>query len=186
MIELKTPAEIELMRHAGQITAAALAAVRDAARVGMRLDELDAVAAGVIADAGAAASFLGYHGYPRSLCTSVNEQVVHGIPGPQVLAAGDVLSVDCGAVLDGWHGDAAFSVVVGEPADADPADDALVETTRRAMWAGIAALAPGLAAGARLGVVGDAQRPVVLVDHQAPHPLQEPVRADDVAGRPGP
>ncbi len=104
----------------------------------MTTADLDALAAAVIADAGATPSFLGYEGYPASLCVSVNDEVVHGIPGPRELRPGDVVSVDCGAVVDGWHGDSAVSFVLGE---GDPHDEALVEATRRAMWAGIAALA---------------------------------------------
>lgn len=153
--DLKNGAQVRSMRAAGLVVADALAAVRAAARPGVTTAELDAVAAGVIAEAGAVPSFVGVEGgpgappYPATTCISVNDQIVHGIPGDRVLEAGDVLSVDCGAILDGWHGDSAFSMVL-DPAD--PADLALVETTEAAMWAGIAALA----AGARLGVVGDA------------------------------
>ena len=119
MIEIKTPDEIELMRHAGRITAAALTAVHDAARVGTRLDELDAIAAEVIAAAGAEPLFLGYHPssapspYPGVTCISINDAVVHGIPGPYALAPGDLVSVDCGARYRGWSGDAAISFIVG-------------------------------------------------------------------------
>ena len=148
-IELKTPDQVRAMRRAGLVVADALAAVRAAVRPGLTTDDLDAVAEEVIRAAGAVPSFLGYHGFPKSLCVSVNEEVVHGIPGARVLAPGDVVSVDCGAVLDGWHGDAAFTTVL-EPAD--PADTALVEATERSMWAGIAALA----VGGRLGDVGAA------------------------------
>jgi methionyl aminopeptidase len=146
-IEYKTPAQIVLMRKAGLVVASALAAVRDAARPGLTTAALDRIAAEVIATAGATPSFLGYHGYPATLCVSVNEEIVHGIPGSRVLEPGDVVSVDCGAVLDGWHGDSAFSMVLRE---ADDADLALVDVTERAMWAGIAALATGQ----RVGDVG--------------------------------
>lgn len=160
MIELKTPDEIELMRHAGRITAAALAAVRDAAQVGRRLDELDAVAAEVIAAAGAEALFLGYHPssasspYPGVTCISVNDAVVHGIPGPYRLAPGDLVSVDCGARYRGWSGDAAISFVVGEHPDPEVArsDRTLIATTRAALDAGIAAARPG----AKLGDIAHA------------------------------
>jgi methionyl aminopeptidase len=160
VIEMKTPAEIELMRHAGRITAAALAAVHDAARVGMRLDALDAVAAEVIADAGAEPLFLGYQPssarspYPGVTCTSVNDAVVHGIPGPYVLAPGDLVSVDCGARHRGWSGDAAISFIVGEHPDprVTRGDRALIAATRAALDAGIAAAVPG----ARLGDVAHA------------------------------
>lgn len=160
-IEYKTPDQVRSMRRAGLVVADALAAVSAAAAPGVTTDELDAVAAEVLRSAGAVPSFLGYHGFPRTVCTSVGTEVVHGIPGPRVLAAGDVLSVDCGAVVDGWHGDAAVSLLVGEAASRDPADAALVQTTQDAMWAGIAALAHGLAAGGRLGVVGDAVQDLV-------------------------
>ncbi|GEN80829.1 type I methionyl aminopeptidase [Actinotalea fermentans] len=152
---LKDADQVRAMRAAGLVVADALAAVRAAARPGVTTAELDAVAAAVIAEAGATPSFVGVDGgpgvppYPATTCISVNDEIVHGIPGDRVLEPGDVLSVDCGAILEGWHGDSAFSMVL-DPAD--PADVALVETTEAAMWAGIAALATG----DRLGVVGDA------------------------------
>lgn len=148
-IEYKTAEQVVAMRRAGLVVAAAHQAVRDVIAPGVTTADLDAVAERVIADAGATPSFLGYHGYPAVLCVSVNDEIVHGIPGPRVLRAGDVVSVDCGAIVDGWHGDAAFTVVLDE---ADPADQALADATERAMWAAIAALAEG----DRLGVVGDA------------------------------
>ena len=142
------------MRAAGLVVADALGAVRDAVRPGLTTADLDSIAAEVIAGAGATPSFLGYHGYPATICVSVNDEIVHGIPGSRVLAPGDVVSVDCGAVLDGWHGDAAFSTVLP---DAGPEDLALVDVTERALWAGIAALAMG----DRLSEVGDAAEDVV-------------------------
>jgi methionyl aminopeptidase len=153
-IEYKTPEQVLLMRRAGLVVADALAAVREQVRPGMTTADLDAVAADVIAAAGATPSFLGYHGFPATLCVSVNDEVVHGIPGPRVLAPGDVVSVDCGAIVDGWHGDSAMTVVL-DPAD--PLDVALSETTEAAMWAGIAALATA----ERLGAVGEAVEDVV-------------------------
>lgn len=152
-IEIKTEDQVRAMRRAGLVVATAHEAVRAAARPGLTTADLDAVAAGVLKDAGADSSFLGYHGYPAVLCVSVNDEIVHGIPGERVLAPGDVVSVDFGAVVDGWHGDAAFTVVLD---DAHPADVALSATTEAAMWAGIAALA-----GDRLGLVGDAVEQVV-------------------------
>lgn len=148
-IEYKTAGQIRRMRTAGLVVADIHAALRTAAAPGVRTADLDTVAAGVLARAGAASNFLGYEGYPAHVCISVNDEVVHGIPGDRVLADGDVLSADCGAVVDGWHGDAAFSMVIGS---ADRADETLVAVTAAAMWDGIAALAPGQ----RLGVVGDA------------------------------
>ena len=153
-IEYKTPEQIAVMRRAGLVVADALDAVRAALAPGVTTAQLDAVADEVIAAAGATPSFLGYHGYPASLCVSVNDEIVHGIPGPRVLQPGDVVSVDCGAVVDGWHGDAAFTAVL-DPAD--PADVELATTTQDALWAGIAALATG----ERLGAVGEAVEAVV-------------------------
>lgn len=148
-VEIKTPEQVRAMRRAGLVVADALAAVRDALRPGLTTADLDAVAERVIRGAGAVPSFLGYDGYPATLCVSVNDEVVHGIPGPRVLQPGDVVSVDCGAIVDGWHGDSAFSTVL-EPAD--PQDVALVEATEAAMWAGIAALA----GASRTSAVGEA------------------------------
>jgi len=153
-VEYKTPEQMLLMRKAGLVVAAALRAVRDAARPGLSTADLDEIAAGVIAAAGATPSFLGYHSYPATLCVSVNEEIVHGIPGSRVLQPGDVVSVDCGAIVDGWHGDSAFSMVLPE---SEVADVALVDVTEGAMWAGIAALATGQ----RVGDVGCAVADVV-------------------------
>jgi methionyl aminopeptidase len=137
-IPAKTPEELRLMRAAGLVVAAALAAVRDAARPGVSAVDLDRLAEKTIRDAGATPSFLGYHGYPASLCVSVDQVVVHGIPDTTPFAAGSIVSVDCGAILDGWHGDAAITFAIGE---VDDAGAHLIETTRAALWAGIAAMA---------------------------------------------
>ena len=153
-IEYKTADQVQAMRRAGLVVAQAHAAVRAAVAPGLTTADLDAIAAEVIAQAGAVPSFLGYHDYPATLCVSVNDEIVHGIPGPRVLEPGDVVSVDCGAIVDGWHGDAAFTVVL---ADADPADLTLSDVTEQAMWAGIASLAKG----ERLNAVGDAVEDVV-------------------------
>ena len=140
MIELKTPAELEAMRAAGLVVAKALAAVTAAVRPGVSTGELDEVAFQVIRDAGAVPSFLGYHDYPATICASVNHQIVHGIPSrEQVLAEGDLISVDCGAILDGWHGDSAVTLPVGT---ISAADQALSDATRVAMEAGIKAVRP--------------------------------------------
>jgi methionyl aminopeptidase len=149
-IELKTPGEIEAMRASGALVARALAAVSAVARPGVSTGELDALAEQVIREGGGVPSFLGYHGYPATICASVNEQIVHGIPAhTQVLADGDLVSVDCGAVLDGWHGDAAITLPVGA---VGPADLALSAACREALDAGIAAVR----AGARLTDVSHA------------------------------
>ena len=140
-IELKTPDELEAMRAAGALVARTLAAVAELARPGVSTGELDALAEQTIRDAGAVPSFLGYHDYPASICASVNEQIVHGIPaGDQLLADGDLISVDCGAILDGWHGDAAVTLAVGAVSAADRALSAACEA---ALAAGIAAALPG-------------------------------------------
>jgi methionyl aminopeptidase len=144
-IQLKTPDQIEKMRGAGLVVAAALQAMREVVAPGVSTADLDAIAEKVIRDAGAIPSFKGYHGFPASICASVNEQVVHGIPSAeQVLREGDLISIDCGAILDGWHGDSAITVGVGET---DPALLKMAEVAEEAMWAGIAAAARGSANG---------------------------------------
>ncbi|HEX6969229.1 MAG TPA: type I methionyl aminopeptidase [Micromonosporaceae bacterium] len=144
-IQLKTPDQIEKMRAAGLVVAAALAAVRAAVAPGVTTADLDAVAEAVIREAGAVPSFKGYHGYPATICSSVNEQVVHAIPSArQVLQEGDLISIDCGAILDGWHGDAAITVGVGETR---PELLRMAAVAEDAMWAGIEAAARGAAAG---------------------------------------
>jgi methionyl aminopeptidase len=121
--------------------AAALKAVRQAAVSGVSTGDLDRIAESVIRDGGGIPSFLGYHGFPASICASVNERVVHGIPADdEILAAGDLVSIDCGAILDGWHGDSAITFGVG---DLIPADEALSQATKAALDAGIDAMRPG-------------------------------------------
>ena len=149
-VELKTAGEIDAMRIAGALVAQALTAVTAAARPGVSTGDLDAIAEQVIRDGGGVPSFLGYHGYPASICASVNDQIVHGIPAAtQVLADGDLLSVDCGAIVDGWHGDAAVTLAVGT---GRPEDLALSAACREALDAGIAAVR----ADARLGDISHA------------------------------
>jgi methionyl aminopeptidase len=144
-IEYKTPEQIVLMRAAGLVVARALAEMRAAVAPGISTAELDAIAERVIRDSGAQPSFLGYQGYPASICASVNEQVVHGIPSrAQVLRDGDLVSLDCGAVLDGWHGDAAITVPVGAAA---PRLHRLAEAAQEALWAGMRAAARGVTSG---------------------------------------
>jgi methionyl aminopeptidase len=140
-VEIKTPEQVDVMRRAGLVVGRTLELLRGSVRPGVTTAELDAIAEDSIRSAGATPSFLGYHGFPASICTSVNDEVVHGIPGDRVIAAGDVVSIDCGAiVLDdsgrGWHGDAAVTVAVGEvPAEVTE----LLRVTEEAMWRGIAA-----------------------------------------------
>ncbi|TDC91199.1 type I methionyl aminopeptidase [Saccharopolyspora aridisoli] len=134
-IELKSRGEIDAMRAAGLVVARALAAVREKAVPGASTGELDAIAEQVIRDAGAVPSFKGYHGFPGSICASLNEKVVHGIPSVrEAVSEGDLLSVDCGAILDGWHGDSAVTLAIGEISEADRA---LSAATEASMWAGI-------------------------------------------------
>lgn len=143
-IERKTPEQLGLMRQAGLVVAEALAAMTAAARPGASTADLDAVAAEVLARRGATSNFLGYHGYPATICASVNDQVVHGIPDAQtVLAPGDAVSLDVGAVVAGWHADAAVTVLVGPEAAADPAAARLSAVCQAAMWDGIAAIREG-------------------------------------------
>src|SRR5580693_10777198 len=113
-IEIKTPAQLEIMREAGLVVARTLRSVAEAAGPGVTTAELDALAEREIRAAGAIPSFKGYHGYPATICTSVNDEIVHGIPSPaRRLREGDIISIDCGAIVDGWHGDAAVTVGVG-------------------------------------------------------------------------
>ncbi|GAB7145880.1 type I methionyl aminopeptidase [Mycobacterium riyadhense] len=141
VVPQRTPGELDAMAAAGAVVASALHAVRAAAIAGVSSLSLDQIAESVIREAGATPSFLGYHGYPASICASVNDRVVHGIPSAaEILAPGDLVSIDCGAVLDGWHGDAAITFGVGTLA---PADEALSEATRESLEAGIAAMVVG-------------------------------------------
>jgi methionyl aminopeptidase len=135
-IEIKTPEQIQLMREAGLVVARTLAVVRQAVRPGVSTAELDDLAEREIRAAGATPSFKGYHGYPASICTSVNEVIVHGIPRPdKVLHEGDIISIDCGAIVEGWHGDAALTVGVGE---ITPERARLLEVCETSLWHGLA------------------------------------------------
>lgn len=146
MVELKTEAQIDAMREAGRVVGDALTAVRDRAGVGVSLLELDEVAREVLRKAGATSPFLGYRPsfaptpFPAVICASVNDAIVHGIPTGYRLRDGDLVSIDCGAELDGWAGDSAISFVVGR---VRPEDVRLVETAERALAAGIAAAVVG-------------------------------------------
>ena len=142
-IEAKTPDQILRMRKAGLVVGQTLQLMAQTVRPGITTAKLDELAEEHIRGCGAVPSFLGYHGFTGSLCTSVNDEVVHGIPGPRVLDEGDLISIDCGAIVDGWHGDAAISVIVGGREAGRPEDLELIDATEDSMWAGIAALAPG-------------------------------------------
>ncbi len=142
------------MRAAGLVVARALERVQAAVTPGVTTAQLDALAEESIRSEGAVPSFLGYHGFPASICASAGAEVVHGIPGDRALQEGELLSIDCGAVLEGWHGDAAVTVPVGECA---PELLALSRVTEQALWAGLAAVRPG----GRLSDVGHAVEAVV-------------------------
>jgi methionyl aminopeptidase len=146
MVTRKSKGEIEKMRRAGRIVAEVLALVEEELKPGVSTAHLDAVAEAHIRKSGAISSFKGYPGinpsrpFPASLCISIDDEIVHGIPGERTIRDGQIVSVDAGAILDGWHGDAARTFFVGQPA---PAVRALIDTTEAAMMAGIAAATPG-------------------------------------------
>ena len=193
MSMIKTPAEIALMREAGRVVANALAAVRQAAGVDVSLKELDDVAAATIADASATPAFLGYKPrwasvpFPGVICASVNDAVVHGIPNGYRLRDGDLLSVDCGAFLEGWCGDAAQSFIVGTP---NPEDQALIEATDAALARGIDAARVGNKMGDLAYAIGGAARRAgygLLADHGG-HGIGRTMHAEPSVpndGRPG-
>jgi methionyl aminopeptidase len=139
--------EIRIMRRAGRVVAEMHDRIRDALRPGVTTRQLDAVARDVLELRGAKSNFLGYHGYPAVICASPNDVVVHGIPDDRPLRDGDIVSIDCGAVVDGYHGDAAFTAGVGEVA---PSARRLIDVTRDALEAGISQLVQGK----RLGDLG--------------------------------
>ena len=140
-IQIKSRAQLEIMREAGLVVANTLSVLAAAAQPGVSTADLDRIAEAQIAAAGAVPSFKGYHGYPAVICTSVNEEIVHGIPDPgKVLHAGDVISIDCGAIVRGWHADAALTVGVGEITGEL---DRLLGACEQALWQGIAQARPG-------------------------------------------
>jgi methionyl aminopeptidase len=155
VIIFKSPEEIDKMRKAGQIVARTIDRLALAVAPGMTTSHLDALAEQTIRSTGAVPSFKGYRGFPGTICTSVNEQVVHGIPGKRAIKEGDILKLDVGAVWEGYHADSAISMFVGEP----PSDIAekLVRVTEESLEAGIAMLRPG----GRLSDVGHAVQQVV-------------------------
>jgi len=139
-IEIKTPAQIEVMRAAGLVVGRTLEAMRQAVAPGITTGALDVIARDCLATHGATSSFLGYYGYPAVICASVNDEIVHGIPGDRVLRDGDQISIDFGAIIDGWNGDAAITVSVGSVA---PELEELSRVTEAAMWAGLSAALVG-------------------------------------------
>lgn len=148
-IEYKTDEQLRGMVRAGVVTSRALDAAVAAARPGATTADVDVAFREVLAANGATSNFLGYFGYPATVCVSVNEEVVHGIPGERVLETGDILSIDGGAIVDGWNGDSARTVILGNPSEED---QLLSDVTREAMWRGIAAAATGT----RVGDIGAA------------------------------
>ncbi len=161
-VEIKTPEQIEVMRRAGLVVGRTLELLRASVTAGTTTGELDAIAEDSIRSAGAVPSFKGYSHppFPASICASVNDEVVHGIPGDRVLAEGDVISIDCGAIVDGWHGDAAITVAVGEPA---PEVGELMRVTEESLWRGIGAARLG-------GRVTDISHAVESYVRSQPHP----------------
>jgi methionyl aminopeptidase len=151
---IRSPEEIDKMRRAGRVVAEIIAETRAAIRPGITTLDLDAVARAVIERRGARSNFLNYHGFPAVICTSPNNMIVHGIPGGYVLREGDILSVDCGAIVEGYHGDAAYTAPVG---GVSPLALRLMETTERSLWAGIDVMRPGN----RLHEIGRAVQRVV-------------------------
>ena len=155
MIIRKGPDDLAKMRRAGRVVAETLAIIREQLRPGMTTGELDAVAEREIRKRGAIPSFKGYGGggsrppFPGTICTSLNDEIVHGIPGGRRIEQGDVVKIDCGAIVEGFHGDSAITVPVGDP---DPTVAKLIEATERALWAGIGEVR----IGNRIGDVGSA------------------------------
>jgi methionyl aminopeptidase len=188
-IQVKTRAQIDVMREAGLVVARTLSALAEAARPGVSTAELDAIAEQQITAAGATPSFKGYHGFPATICTSVNEEIVHGIPNPaKRLRDGDVISIDCGAIVRGWHADAALTVGVGEISDERRR---LLDACERALWHGLAQAR----AGRRLSDISHAVEqsaraagPYGIVEEYVGHGIGTEMHMDPAVpnyGRPG-
>ncbi len=148
-ITIKNPAEISRMRDAGQVVVLVHRRIEEAIRPGVTTGELDAIARDTLAEVGAVSSFLGYYGFPGHICASVNDEIVHGIPGRRVLHEGDIVSIDVGAIVNGYHGDSAWTYPVGRISEEATQ---LLATTEAALHEAIAAARPGH----RLGAVGHA------------------------------
>jgi methionyl aminopeptidase len=149
-IQIKSRDQLAVMREAGLVVGRTLQRLTEEVRPGISTADLDAIAEESIRSAGATPSFKGYHGFPASICTSVNEEIVHGIPrADKILRDGDIISIDCGAIVDGWHGDSAVTVPVGA---ITPELERLIEVCEESMWRGIGA---GIAGG-RLSDIGSA------------------------------
>jgi methionyl aminopeptidase len=148
-IEIKTLDQLKTMRRAGLLVGQTLELLKSSIKIGMRTDALDAIAAANIKRGGGTSNFKGYHGFPATICISINDEVVHGIPSNRVIEDGDVVSIDCGAIIDGWHGDAAISIGMGT---VDPEDQKMMDVCEESMWRGIAAGS----VGAKLSNIGEA------------------------------
>ena len=148
-IQIKTLDQLKTMRRAGLLVRSTLESIKSQIKPGITTSALDAIAEASIKRGGGTSNFKGYHGFPATICVSVNDEIVHGIPGERMIMPGDIVSVDCGAIVDGWHGDAAFSVIV-EPKKEDA--QKMLNVCEESMWVGIAA---GVA-GARLSDIGHA------------------------------
>lgn len=124
------------MRRAGLLVGQTLEILKTSIKIGMRTDALDAIAAANIKRGSGTSNFNGYHGFTGTICVSLNDEIVHGIPGNRIIEDGDIVSIDCGAIVEGWHGDAAFSTIIGK---VDPQDQNLLDVCEESMWRGIAA-----------------------------------------------
>ncbi|MGI5233441.1 type I methionyl aminopeptidase [Actinoallomurus sp. CA-142502] len=191
MVTLKNQAELDQMRAAGHVVGVTLRRVADAVEPGISLAELEAIGAACIKEHGAESSFLGYRPqwaeppYPATLCLSVNDVIVHGIPTGRRLKEGDILSIDCGAIVGGYHGDAAVTVPVGQ---VDDAAERLMKVTREALTAAIAAAVPGGRLGDVSYAVESTARPYGLLEGCGGHGIGTAMHEDPhVAntGRPG-
>ena len=139
-IQIKSLDQLKTMRKAGLLVRSTLETVRSNIKAGITTSALDAIAEASIKRGGGTSNFKGYNGYPATICVSINDEIVHGIPGDRMIMPGDIVSVDCGAIIDGWHGDAAFSVIV-EPID--NVRQKMLDVCEESMWQGIAAGAQG-------------------------------------------
>jgi methionyl aminopeptidase len=188
-IEIKTPEQLAVMREAGLVVARTLGALAAVVKPGVTTAELDELAEAEIRAAGATPSFKGYHGYPAVICTSVNEEIVHGIPSPRrILRDGDIISIDCGAIVGGWHGDAALTVGVG---DISAEHASMLQACEAALWRGLAQAR----AGGRLGDISHAVEasvaasgPYGVVEEYTGHGIGSAMHMDPPVpnyGRPG-
>ncbi|MBC6464559.1 type I methionyl aminopeptidase [Actinomadura alba] len=188
-IQIKSTDQIELMRAAGLVVGRTLERLKEAVKPGMTTADLDGIAEESIRSEGATPSFKGYQGFPATICTSVNEEIVHGIPSAaKVLKDGDIISIDCGAIVEGWHGDSALTVAVGE---ITAERQRLMDVCEESLWHGLAAGR----AGARLSDIGHAietyiraQGPYGIVEGYTGHGIGTEMHMDPVVpnhGSPG-